>query len=79
MKRIVRITERDIQRIVKNVISEEEKRKEGVIEKLMRKLKGVSDEQLNYNIKNDLPWDWKGTKEGYYENMQKSKRYTGSN
>ena len=79
MKRIVRITERDIQRIVKNVISEEEKRKDGVIEKLMRKLKGVSDEQLNYNIKNDLPWDWKGTKEGYYENMQKSKRYTGSN
>lgn len=79
MKRIVKITERDIQRIVKNVISEEEKRKEGVIEKLMRKLKGISDEQLNYNIKNDLPWDWKGTKEGYYENMQKSKRYTGSN
>ena len=32
----------------------------------MRKLKGVSSEQLKYNMENDLPWDWTGSKEGFY-------------
>ena len=45
----------------------------------MRKLKGVSDKQLDYNIKNNLPWDWNGSKEGFYEKMEGRKSNTGSN
>jgi hypothetical protein len=79
MKRIVRITETDLTRIVKKVISEEEKTKESMVQKLMRKLKGVDDKQLEYNIKNDLPWDWRGSKEGYYDKIEGRKNYGGSN
>jgi hypothetical protein len=71
------LTERDLSRIVKKVISED--KDESMIKKLMRKLKGVSDEQLNYNVKNDLPWDWKGSKEGYYEKMENKRHHSGSN
>ena len=71
------LTERDLSRIVKKVISED--KDESMIKKLMRKLKGVSDDQLNYNVKNDLPWDWKGSKEGYYEKMENKRHHSGSN
>lgn len=47
--------------------------------KVKKKLKGISDEQLDYNMRNDLPWDWKGTKEGYFEKMEPRKRHSGSN
>jgi hypothetical protein len=30
-------------------------------------------------MENDLPWDWKGTKEGYYEKMEPRKNNRGSN
>lgn len=77
MKKIVRLTETDLTRIVKNVISEQEK--ESLLKKLMRKLKGVSSEQLKYNMENDLPWDWTGSKEGFYEKMEPRRRNSGSN
>lgn len=77
MKKIVRLTESDLTRIVKNVISEQEK--ESLLKKLMRKLKGVSSEQLKYNMENDLPWDWTGSKEGFYEKMEPRRRNSGSN
>jgi dTDP-4-amino-4,6-dideoxygalactose transaminase len=35
----------------------------------MIKLKGISKDKLEYNMKNNLPWDWKGSKEGYYEKI----------
>jgi hypothetical protein len=73
----IRLNESDILRIVKRVI--EEDRKESMIEKIKRKLKGISDEKLQYNMDNDLPWDWKGSKEGYYEKMEPRKNYKGSN
>jgi hypothetical protein len=76
MKKIVRLTETDLTRIVKNVISEQEK--ESLLKKLMRKLKGVSSEQLKYNMENDLPWDWTGSKEGFYEKMEPRRRNSGS-
>ena len=80
MKKIVRLTESDLTRIVKRVIKEEEEIKnDSLIKKIMRKLKGVSDKQLDYNIKNNLPWDWNGSKEGFYEKMESRKRNTGSN
>lgn len=43
------------------------------------KIQGVSEEQVKYNIENDLPLNWKGSKEGYYEKMESSKNYSGSN
>ena len=75
MKR-VRLTESDLQRIVKKVIKEEE---ESLLKKVLRKLKGVSDKQLEYNMENGLPWDWKGTKEGFYDKMEPRKDNRGSN
>jgi len=75
MKKI-RLTEKDLKRIVKKVIKEEE---ESLFQKMLRKLKGVSEKQLEYNMKNDLPWDWKGSKEGFYEKMEPRKKSSGSN
>jgi len=57
----------------------EEEGKRPILKKIMSKLKGISDEQIRYNLKNDLPWDWNGSKEGYYEKMEPRKRHTGSN
>ena len=72
----IRLNESDISRIVKRVI--EEDRKESTWEKIKRKLKGVSDDQLIYNMENNLPWDWKGSKEGYYEKHEPRKNNRGS-
>jgi hypothetical protein len=60
-------------------LNETESRKESTWERIKRKLKGVSDNQLVYNMENGLPWDWKGSKEGYYEKMENKKHYSGSN
>lgn len=70
------ITDQHLYNIVKKVIKEEE---ESLMKKLVRKLKGVSDIQLDYNMKNKLPWDWKGTKEGYHEHITNKKHSSGSN
>jgi hypothetical protein len=82
MKKIVRLTETDLTRIVRKVILEKDKKDdndESFYKKLMMKLKGISKENLDYNMKNDLPWDWKGSKEGYYEKMENKRNYSGSN
>lgn len=60
-------------------LTEEKDRKESTWEKIKRKLKGVSDKQLIYNMENDLPWDWNGTKEGFYEKSESGKYSKGSN
>lgn len=80
-KRIIKLTEQDLSKIVKRIMIESEKKDEEVswLWKVKKKLKGVSDEQLDYNMRNNLPWDWKGTKEGYYEKMEPRKRNSGSN
>jgi len=69
MKKIVSLTESDLERITKRIIQEEEKEKMSLVKKLMQKLKGVSNEQIEYNAKHGLPWDWRGTKEGYHEKI----------
>ena len=71
------ITDQHLYNIVKKVIKEEQE--ESLMKKLVRKLKGVSDVQLEYNMKNKLPWDWKGTKEGYHEHITNKKHSSGSN
>ena len=60
-------------------LTEEKDRKESTWEKIKRKLKGVSNKQLIYNMENDLPWDWNGTKEGFYEKSESGKYSKGSN
>jgi hypothetical protein len=64
MSKIIRLNEIEMSSLVKKVIS---------------KLKGVSEKQINYNIEHDLPWDWTGTKEGYLEKMEPRKNNSGSN
>ena len=50
------------------------------VKKRASKIKtGSINEQIKYNLKNDLPWDWNGSKEGYYEKMEPRKKHTGSN
>lgn len=71
------ITDQHLYNIVKKVIKEEQE--ESLMKRLVRKLKGVSDVQLEYNMKNKLPWDWKGTKEGYHEHITNKKHSSGSN
>lgn len=73
----VRLTESELTNFIERIVEEENK--EGLMKKIMRKLKGVSDEQVKYNMENGLPWDWNGTKEGFYEKMEKRKVHKGSN
>lgn len=69
-----------IRMIVRDVISESlSKDNIPLLKKALLKLKGVSDSQLEYNIEHGLPWDWKGSKEGFYEKMEPRKNYSGSN
>lgn len=77
MGKVVRLTESDFNRLVNKVIKED--KEVSWLWKVKKKLKGVSDEQLDYNMKNNLPWDWKGTKEGYFEKMEPRKFHSGSN
>ena len=78
--KIIKLKESDLQKIVKKVLNEDfSDDKESLIFKVLRRLKGVSKEQLEYNMRNDLPWDWRGSKEGFYEKMEPRKNYTGSN
>jgi len=63
MKKVIRVTETDLEHIVKRVIDEDIN--ESTLEMIKQKLKGVSNDQVIYNMKNDLPWDWKGSKESY--------------
>jgi len=82
IKKFTRLTEIDLTRIVKKVILEKDKQddnEESFYKKLMIKLKGISKDKLEYNMKNNLPWDWKGSKEGYYEKMENKRNYSGSN
>jgi len=66
--------------IVRDIISESmAKDNIPLLKKALLKLKGVSDSQLEYNIEHGLPWDWKGSKEGFYEKIEPRRNYTGSN
>jgi hypothetical protein len=63
----------------KPLVSEQEEESRPFLKRLITKLKNITDKQITYNLKNDLPWDWNGSKEGYYEKMEPRKRHTGSN
>ena len=74
------LNESDNKIIVRLVLEDKEEKNDiGFIRKIMSKLKGVSERQIEYNMKHDLPWDWKGTKEGFYSKMENKRDYSGSN
>ena len=73
------LNESDYRRIVKLVLEDKGENNMGFLKKVMAKLKGVSERQIEYNMKHDLPWDWKGTKEGFYDKMENKRGYSGSN
>ena len=53
-----------------------EELQENFLDNIKAKIKNVSPDQTQYNKENNLPLDWKGTKEGYHEfitNKQHSK------
>ena len=80
MKKILKLTETDLTRIVKKVIMEKDKDAHiSFYEALMIRLKRISKDQLDYNMKNNLPWDWKGEKEGYYAKIENKRNDSGSN
>ena len=60
-------------------LNEQEEESRPFLKRIIAKLKGVSEKQIRYNMEHDLPWDWNGSKEGYYEKMEPRKRHTGSN
>ena len=47
--------------------------------RLKAKLKGVSEEQKEYNREHNLPLDWQGSKEGYHEYITQKEFPSGSN
>lgn len=49
------------------------------LDKIKLKLAGVSEEKALENLNNDLPIDWKGSKEGYYEKNEPRGKYVGTN
>ena len=73
------LNESDYRRIVKLVLEDKGENNMGFLKKVMAKLKGVSERQIEYNMKHDLPWDWKVTKEGFYDKMENKRGYSGSN
>ena len=77
-----RLTETDLTRLVKKIVNESDTKKDKEVSwlwKVKKKLKGVSDEQLDYNMRNNLPWDWTGTKESFYEKMEPRRKNSKSN
>ena len=63
--------------VLKNFgLNEQEEESRPFLKRLIAKLKGITDEQIKYNLKNDLPWDWNGSKEGYYEKIEPRKKHT---
>lgn len=64
---------------IKNIVKENTYQELSFMDKLKIKLAGISEDQVIYNLNNDLPIDWKGTKEAYYEKMEPKSGNIGSN
>jgi hypothetical protein len=73
------LTEKYILDAIVNIMNEDTHHKLSLMDKLKIKIAGIDDEQVIYNLNNNLPIDWRGTKEGYYEKMKSTKFNTGSN
>ena len=65
----------------KPLVTEEkdEDQSQPFLKRIIAKLKGISEKKIKYNMEHDLPWDWEGSNEGYYEKMEPRTRTKGSN
>lgn len=73
------ISEETLLESVKNYLNNNTYHKLSYLDRLKVKLAGISDEQVLYNLNNNLPIDWNGTKESFYEKMEPRKNTKNSN
>jgi hypothetical protein len=67
-----------IEKIV-GLMNEDTRHNLSLLDRFKIKMAGIDDNQVIYNLNNNLPIDWKGTKEGYYEKTQPTNLNKGSN
>lgn len=68
-----------VRETLKDIFNEGENPEFSFKDRLKLKLKGVSLEKAKENIKQGLPIDWEGSKEGYYEKQEPRRNYAGTN
>lgn len=73
------LSEEEILNNVLKFINEDTFHKLSWMDRLKIKLSGIDEGQVIYNLNNNLPIDWNGTKEGYYEKMEPKNGLNGSN
>jgi hypothetical protein len=67
-----------IEKIV-GLMNEDTRHNLSLLDRFKIKMAGIDDNQVIYNLNNNLPIDWKVTKEGYYEKTQPTNLNKGSN
>ena len=65
--------------LAESFMKEDEHFKLSFLDKIKLKLAGVSEEDALKNLNNNLPIDWTGSKEGYYDNQEPRGDYSGTN
>jgi hypothetical protein len=65
--------------LAESFMKEDEHFKLSFLDKIKLKLAGVSEEKALENLNNDLPIDWTGSVEGYYEKNEPIGNYSGTN
>lgn len=73
------VSEKKVLEVVKSKLNEDKVHKLSLKDRMKIKLAGIDEDQVLYNLNNDLPIDWKGTKEGYFEYIEGKRNYSGSN
>ena len=65
--------------LAESFMKEDAYHKLSFLDKIKLKLAGVSEEQALENLNNNLPIDWTGSVEGYYEKNEPRGNYSGTN
>ena len=65
--------------LAESFMKEDAYHKLSFLDKIKLKLAGVSEDQAIENLNNGLPMDWKGSKEGFYDNQEPRGNYSGTN
>jgi hypothetical protein len=65
--------------LTESFMKEDAYHKLSFLDKIKLKLAGVSEDQAIENLNNGLPMDWKGSKEGFYDNQEPRGNYSGTN
>lgn len=65
--------------LAESFMKEDAYHKLSFLDKIKLKLAGVSEEQALENLNNNLPIDWTGSKEGFYDSKEPRGNYSGTN